>query len=90
MEDHKTWSGMLRREHSARQPETEAAITGGMMDIRTDRDYNPAQEALLRYAGAAQRKSKFTIRKEGMLTEAERAEKRRRLLIFAGRKLSGN
>ncbi len=89
MEDQKTRSGMLRREQAKKQPEA-AATDYKAIEIRTAKDYNPAQEALLRYAGAAQRKSKFTIRKEGMLTEAERAEKRRRLLIFAGRKLSGN
>ncbi len=90
MEDHKTWSGMLRKEHLARKPETEVAITGGMMEIRTDRDYNPTHEALLRYAEATKMKSKLTIRKAGMLTETERAEKRGRLLIFAGRKLANS
>ena len=88
MEDQKTRSKMLRREALEGQPGT-AAITGSL-EIRTTRDYNPTHEALLRYAGSAKAIGNITIRKSGMMTEAERAEKRGKLLIFAGRKLANN
>ena len=89
MEDQKIRNGMLRREQENMQS-GDAKPEAGAIEIRTAKDYNPAREALLRYTGLVPAKKKLTLRKEGMLTEAERAEKRKRLLIFAGRKLANN
>ncbi len=88
MEDQKTWSGMLRRERTEKRPGMAEVAAYKAIDIRTAKDYNPAQEALLRYA--AKSKSRLTIRKAEMLTEAQRAEKRRKLLILVLRELANN